>query len=126
MDFSAWSPSHLIIAGLAFATIIGQAIAVLARLKNSTERLEKQSELFYHALNKRIDEVNQQIMGIREELRSEIRAVRDEIHDVREDLRSEMNQRFSEVHSEIRDVRIELSKLNQNHIDHLTHHQSEK
>ena len=65
-------------------------------------------------------------MGIREELRYEIRAVRDEIHDVREELRSEMNQRFSEVHSEIRDVRIELSKLNQNHIDHLTHHQSEK
>ena len=126
MDFSAWSPSHLIIAGLAFATIIGQAIAVLARLKSSTERLEKQSELFYHALNKRIDEVNQQIAGIREELRSEIRAMRNKIHDVREELRSEMNQRFSEVHSEIRDVRIELSKLNQNHIDHLTHHQSEK
>ena len=29
MDFSAWSPSHLIVAALVLATIIGQAIAVL-------------------------------------------------------------------------------------------------
>ena len=122
MDFSAWSPSHLIIAGLAFATIIGQAITVLARLKSSTERLEKQSEFFYHALNKRIDEVNQQIAGIREELRSETHETRNEIHNVREELRSEIH----ETRNEIRDVRTELSKLNQNHIDHLTHHQSEK
>ena len=126
MDFSAWSPSHLIIAGLALATIIGQAIAVLARLKSSTERLEKQSELFHHALDKRINEVNQQIVGIREELSSEIRAVRNEIRDVREELRSEIRDVREELRSEIRDVRIELSKLNQNHIDHLTHHQSER
>ena len=58
MDFSAWSPSHLIVAALVFATIIGQAIAVLVRLKTSTERLEKQGEFFYHALDKRIDEVH--------------------------------------------------------------------
>ena len=37
MDFSAWSPSHLIVAFLAFATIIGQAIAVLARLKTMVD-----------------------------------------------------------------------------------------
>ena len=48
----------IIVAGLAFATIIGQTIAVLARLKTTTERLEKQvekqvekqGELFVHAL----------------------------------------------------------------------------
>ena len=61
MDFGSWSPSHLIIAGLALATIIGQAIAVLVRLKSTTERLEKQidkqsenmrqmGETFFHAL----------------------------------------------------------------------------
>ena len=42
MDFSAWSPSHLLVAFLAFATIIGQA--VLSRLKTTAERQEKQSE----------------------------------------------------------------------------------
>ena len=75
MDFPAWSPSHLIVAALAFATIIGQAVAVLARLKTSTERLEKQGEFFYQALDKRIDEVNQRIS----EVRSEISDVRSEI-----------------------------------------------
>ena len=74
-----WSPSHLIIAALALATIIGQAIAVLARLKNTTERLEsrldKQDETikqqgltFFHALerleermDKRFVEMNQRL-----------------------------------------------------------------
>ncbi|MCE2395276.1 DUF2970 domain-containing protein [Candidatus Poribacteria bacterium] len=75
MDFSAWSPSHLIVAGLAFATIIGQTIAVLARLKTTTERLEKQSEIFVHAMerlenriDKRIDEVRSEVSEIRSEL----------------------------------------------------------
>ena len=116
MDFSAWSPSHLIVAALAFATIIGQAIAVLVRLKASTERLEKQGELFYHALDKRIDEVNQRVS----EVRSEISDVREEIGGVREEIggvRVDMNQ-------QIASVREEISKLNQNHIDHLTHHDS--
>ena len=54
MDFSAWSPSHLIVAGLAFTTIIGQTIVVLARLKAITERLEKridkQDEMYFNSL----------------------------------------------------------------------------
>ncbi len=97
MDFSAWSPSHLIVAGLAFATIIGQTIAVLARLKTTTERLEKQvekqGEMFVHALER---------------------------------LENRIDKRIDEVRSEVSEIRSELSKLNQNHIDHLTHHQSEK
>ena len=36
-----WSPSHLIVAAIAVATIIGQLIIVLTRLKTVTERLEK-------------------------------------------------------------------------------------
>ena len=101
MDFSAWSPSHLLVAFLAFATIIGQAVAVLSRLKTTAERQEKQSEFFYNALDKRIDEVNKQISEARSELKTEISGVR----------------------SEIGEVRTELSKLNQNHIDHLSHHE---
>ena len=94
MDFSAWSPSHLIVAGLAFATIIGQTIAVLARLKTTTERLEKQvekqGEMFVHALER---------------------------------LENRIDKRIDEVRSEVSEIRSELSKLNQNHIDHLSHHQ---
>lgn len=94
MDFSAWSPSHLIVAGLAFATIIGQTIAVLARLKTTTERLEKQvekqGEMFVHAMER---------------------------------LENRIDKRIDEVRSEVSEMRSELSKLNQNHIDHLSHHQ---
>ena len=94
MDFSAWSPSHLIVAGLAFATIIGQTIAVLARLKTTTERLEKQvekqGEMFVHALER---------------------------------LENRIDKRIDEVRSEVSEIRSELSKLNQNHVDHLSHHQ---
>ena len=95
MDFSEWSPSHLIIAGLAIATIIGQTIAILARLKTTTERLEKQGELFFHTLNKRIDEVHQQIGEVRTEIA---------------DVRTELNQRIGEVRTEIADVRTELNQ----------------
>ena len=94
MDFSAWSPSHLIVAGLAVATIIGQTIAVLTRLKTTTERLEKQvekqGEIFVHAMER---------------------------------LENRIDKRIDEVRSEMSEIRSELSKLNQNHIDHLSHHQ---
>ena len=71
MDFSAWSPSHLIVAALALATIIGQAIAVLTRLKANTEQLQKQGETFVHAMerledriDKRFEEVNQRLSSM--------------------------------------------------------------
>ena len=63
-------------------------------------------------LNKRIDEVNQQIAGVREELHSEIREVRNEIHDFREELRSEIYDFREELRSEIHGVREELRSEN--------------
>ena len=105
MDFSAWSPSHLIVAALALATVIGQAIAVLVRLKANTEQLQKQGETFVNAMerlenwiDKRFEEVNQRF--------------------------TEVNQRLTNMQSEIRDVRSEMRQLNQNHIDRLSHHES--
>ena len=102
MDFSAWSPSHLIVAVLAFATIIGQTIAVLARLKTTTERLGKQGKLFVDALERFEDRVDKRLV--------------------------EVNQRISEVRSKLKidmsEIRSELSKMNQNHIDHLSNHES--
>ena len=63
MDFSAWSPSHLIVAALVLATIIGQAIAVLARLKANTEQLQKQGETFVNAMERLEDSDRQEIRG---------------------------------------------------------------
>ena len=119
MDFSAWSPSHLIVAGLAFATIIGQTIAVLTRLKTTTERLEKQGEMFVHTieqLDKRVDEA-------RTEVSTQVEKQGEMFVHAMERLENRVDKRIDEVRSELSEIRSELSKLNQNHIDHLSHHQ---
>ena len=97
MDFSAWSPSHLIVAALVLATIIGQAVAVLARLKANTEQLQKQGETFVHAIERLEDRIDKRF--------------------------EEVNQRLTDMQAEIRDVRSEMRQLNQNHIDHLSYHE---
>ena len=124
MDFSAWSPSHTILVLFGIAVFIGQVAVYFYRTKQNDKKLEKQGETFFHAIERieeRMDkgfvEVNQQIVGVRDELRSEIQGVRDELRDEIRDVRTEMNQ-------QIGSVREELSKLNQNHIDHLTRHDS--
>ena len=66
-----WGPSHLIVAGLAVATTIGQAIAVLVRLKTITERLEKQiqkqGETFCHALERLEDRLDKRLSDMQVE-----------------------------------------------------------
>lgn len=109
MDFGTWSPSHTILALFIVAGFIGQ-VAVLfyrvgqteKRLTRSEERAEKRDAELLAMIDKRIGETNQRIDG----------------------LRSEMNQQIAGVRTEISDVRVEISKLNQNHIDHLNRHQS--
>ena len=120
MDFSAWSPSRTILVLFGIAVFIGQVAVYFYRTKQNDKKLEdlrlalrEQGETFFHAierLEERMDkgfvEVNQQIVGVRDELRDEIQGVR-----------TEMNQ-------QIGSVREELSKMNQNHIEHLSHHKS--
>ena len=120
MDFSAWSPSHTILVLFGIVVFIGQVGVYFYRTKQNDKQLEKQGETFFHAierLEERMDkgfvEVNQQIVSVRDELRGEIQGVRGEITNDR----TEMNQRLS-------DMTAEISKLNQNHIDHLSHHES--
>ncbi len=114
MSFADWSPSHLILVAFAVVAFIGHVAVMFYRMGQSEKRQEKQVATFLHAIerleermDKRFVEVNQQIAG----LRTEIASVRTEIAGVR----TEMNQRLS-------DMQVEMSKLNQNHINHLTHH----
>ena len=113
-----WSPSHLIVAALALATIIGQTIAVLVRLKTTTERLEKQidkqsenmrqmSETFFHALERLEARIDKRLSDMQAETNHRF---------------NEMNHRLSDMQAEISDVRSEMRQLNQNHIDHLNRH----
>ena len=142
MDFSAWSPSHTILVLFGIVVFISQVGVYFYRTKQNDKKLDKQGEdlrlalkeqgeTFFHAierLEERMDkgfvEVNQQIVSVRDELRGEIQGVRDELRSeiggVRgeiADVRTEMNQRLS-------DMTAEISRMNQNHIDHLSHHKS--
>ena len=120
MDFSAWLPSHTILALFAVVVFIGQVAVYFYSTRQNDKKLDKQGEdfrlalkeqgeTFFHAIerleermDKRFVEVNQQIGEVRQEISG---------------VRSEMNQRLS-------DITTEISKLNQNHIDHLTRHDS--
>ena len=110
MDLGTWSPSHTILVLVVLVAFIGQVAVYFYRTAQNDKKIERLEELMdkrFELMDKRFVEVistmNQQISVVR----SEISVVRSEISDVR---------------GEIRDVRLEMSKLNQNHIDHLTHH----
>ena len=113
MDFSAWSPSHTLLLVVTLLAIGAQLIAILTSLKINTKRLEDS-----------VDKIDTKIDVVQSEIKKEIRDVREklrkEISGIREELRGEIQG----VRGEIADVRTELSKLNQNHIDHLAHHKS--
>ena len=117
MDFSAWSPSHTLLLAVTLLAIAAQLIAVLTSLKINTKRLQDS-----------VDKINTKIDIVQSETRKEIRDVRDElrteIQGVHEELRTEIHRTRDELRGEIRDMRTELSKMNQNHIDHLSHHES--
>ena len=53
----SWSASHLIIAGITFAVIIGQAIAIVAYLRADMKHLSKNIDLLHN-----------QLEGVRKEL----------------------------------------------------------
>ena len=110
MDFGTWSPSHTILVLVVLVAFIGQVGVYFYRTAQNDKKIERLEERMDKRFVEVISTINQQISDVR----SEISVIRSEISDVRSGL--------SDVRGEIRDVRLEMSKLNQNHIDHLTHH----
>ena len=106
-----WSPSHTLIVIFIAVGFIGQVAVYFYRTAQNDKKIDKLSETFFHGLerleermDKQFVEVNQQIVGLRTDMNQDF-----------SDVRSEMNQRLSDMNTEI-------SKLNQNHIDHLNRH----
>ncbi len=125
MDFGTWSPSHTIFVIFVAVGFIGQVAIWLYRIGQTEKRMDKQGETFFHALerleermDKRFVEVNQQFV----EVNQQFVGLRTDMNQGFSDVRSEMNQRLSDMQAEIGDVRSEMRLLNQNHIEHLTHH----
>jgi uncharacterized protein HemX len=102
MDFSAWLPSHLLVAIITLLTIIGQAVALFTYLKTTATKHSQEIKQLAEQMQRQEDRMDKRF--------------------------TEVNQRISEVRSELKtemsEIRSELSKMNQNHIAHLSHHES--
>ena len=112
-----WSPSHLIVAALALATIIGQAIAVLVRLKTTTERLEKQidkqsenmrqmGETFFHALERFEDRIDKRLSDMQADTNQRFTETNQRLSDMQADT----NQRFTETNQRLSDMQAEMNQ----------------
>ena len=95
MDFSTWLPSHTNIVICVAVMFIGQVVVFLYR----TGRLEKQ-------LNKQGEELRKLRNGLEARIDKHI---------------NDIDQPIVGIRKEISDVRIEIGKLNQNHVEYLTH-----
>ena len=118
MDFGTWSPSHTIFVFIMLVGFIGQVAVYFYKTSQNDKRIERLEERMDKRFGEVIAIMNHQIG----EVRTEIGGVRADMNQQISDFRSEMNQQGSDLRGEIRDLRLEMSKLNQNHIDHLTHH----
>ena len=140
MSFGEWSPSHAILVAFAIAAFIGHVAIMFYRigqlekqmkkqgetffhaLERLEDRMDKQGETFFHALerleermDKRFVEVNQQIAGLRTETNQRLSDMQAETNTRLSDMQAETNTRLSDIEASLR-------QLNQNHIEHLTHH----
>ena len=110
MDFGTWSPSHTILVLVVLVAFIGQVAVYFYRTAQNDKKIERLEEL----MDKRFEQMDKRFVEVISTINQQISVVRSEI--------SVMRSELSDVRGEIRDVRLEMSKLNQNHIDHLTHH----
>ena len=94
MDFSAWSPSHTIIAVCVAMTFIGQIAVFLYCTGRLGKRLNKQSDDLQKLRNQLEDRIDKGI--------------------------DDFNQPVVHIRKELSDVRIVLSKLSQSDIEYLT------
>ncbi len=79
---------------------IGQVAIYFYRTAQNDKKIDKLGETFFHTLAQFEDRMDKRFAEVM----------------------STHNQQISDVRQEIASVRDELSKLNQNHIDHSTHH----
>ena len=102
-----WSPSHTLIVIFVVVGFIGQVAVYFYRTAQNDKKLEKQSEeikqmgeTFFHALQRLEDRMDKRLS----------------------DMQVETNHRFTEVNQRLSDMDANIRQLNQNHIEHLTHH----
>ena len=102
MDSSAWSPSHTILVVVMVAVTAVGFIGQVAVLFHRTRQLEKRQD-------KQGEDLHRQGEMFLHAL---------------ERLENRIDKRFEEVNQRLSSMDASIRQLNQNHIDHLSHHQS--
>ena len=107
MDFGTWSPSHTILVLVVLVAFIGQVGVYFYRTAQNDKKIERLEEQMDKRFEQQFEQMDKRFVEVISTINQQVSVVRSGLSDVR---------------GEIRDVRLEMSKLNQNHIDHLTHH----
>ena len=131
MDFGSWSPSHTILVLVVLVTFIGQVAVYFYRTTQNDKKIDKQSEMFFHALERLEDRMDKRLSEMQSEtnhrfveMQSETNHRFVEMNQRLSDTQSETNHRFVEMNQRLSDIEAVLRQLNQNHIEHLNQHHS--
>ena len=140
MSFADWSPSHLILVAFAVVAFIGNVAIMFYRIGQNDKKIDKHSETIFHAferleermdkrfvevigtMNKRIDEVRAETNHRFVEVIGTMNQRFDETNKRIDEVRAETNHRFTEMNQRLSDIEAGIRQMNQNHINHLTHH----
>ena len=115
MDFSQWSPSHTVLVLFIVVGFIGQ-VAILfyrtgrleKRADKTDERIDKQGDTFFHALERLEDRMDKRFV---------------EVIDTMNQRLTETNKRIDDTNQRLTSMEASIQQLNQNHIEHLIHHE---
>ena len=112
MDFSQWSPSHSVLVLFIILGFVGQVAILFYR----TSRLEKHQNKTDDKIDKQGGDINLALKEQGETFFHALERLEDRMDKRLSDMQAETNTRLSDIEAAIR-------QLNQNHIDHLTHHE---
>lgn len=112
MDFSQWSPSHSVLVLFIILGFVGQIGILFYR----TSRLEKRADKTDERIDKFGEDFKQALKEQGETFFHALERLEDRMDKRLSDMQAETNTRLSDIEASIR-------QLNQNHIDHLTHHE---
>ena len=125
MSFADWSPSHLILVAFAVVAFIGNVAIMFYRIGQNDKKIEKHSETLFHAferLEDRMDKRFVEVIGTMNQRFDDTNKRIDDTNQRLSDMQVETNHRFTEMNQRLSDIEAGIRQMNQNHINHLTHH----
>ena len=108
-----------------FVTLI---IALLKFSRNTVTKadLNNNMESLRSDINRRFDEAAADREAIRAEAAADRQKISNEVRDQCKDIKTEMSEKFNLAHVERQKINGEIIRQNQNYIEHLVHHNTQR